>query len=60
MRSSSPTPGQHSSTSIGGAVVVDWSYAQRELLQQTGYDITKELEEKEKKFVEKEREFETR
>ena len=39
---------------------MDWSYAQRELLQKTGYDITKELEEKEKKFEEKEQEFKMR
>ena len=39
---------------------MDWSYAQSELLQKTGYDITKELEEKEKKFEKKEQEFKMR
>ena len=32
--------------SVEGVDVVDWSFAQAELLQKTGYDIRKEFEEK--------------
>ena len=53
-RPSSPSPG-----GIGGNLV-DWGFAQRELLQNAGYDIRKEIEEKERQFELKEKLFETR
>ena len=46
--------------SPGGPLGVDWVFAKHELLQKTGYDIGKEIEEKEKQFEIKEKIFETR
>ncbi|XP_019856044.1 PREDICTED: kinesin-like protein unc-104 [Amphimedon queenslandica] len=43
---------------LGGPLGVDWGFAKHELLQKTGYDIGKEIEEKEKQFEEKEKKFE--
>jgi kinesin family protein 1 len=55
------TPSRPSSPSFGGGgLLVDWGYAQDELFQNTGYDIRKEIEEKERQFELKEKLFETR
>lgn len=52
-RSSSPTL-------MGGGRQADWMFAQRELLMNTGYDISIKIEEKEKEFEIKEKLFEMR
>ena len=42
----------------GGGRLADWTFAQNELLVNTGYDISKKIEEKEKEFEIKEKIFE--
>lgn len=60
----SRSPSRPSSPNLGGGGagmgLLDWGFAQRELLQNTGYDIGKEIEEKERQFEIKEKLFETR
>lgn len=58
--SSSSRPSSPALSIGGGGLVVDWVFAQHELLQNTGYDIGKEIEEKERQFEIKEKLFETR
>ena len=52
-RSSSPTH-------MGATRLPDWTFAQHELLEKAGYDISKKFEEKEKEFEIKEKLFEMR
>ena len=56
----SPSPSLSPSSASSSAGMVDWSFAQKELLQKAGYDIRKEFEEKEREFEEKEKQFATR
>lgn len=57
LSSSSACPISNAPSSSG---LMDWSFAQKELLQNAGFDITKEIEERTKEFEIKEKQFETR